>query len=81
MFSKCLQLSPELLEQEYQPALLAAAICHELGPDGQAAAEQPRNRMFEAAKGTKKEQELRDLIQASLVLKDGRMVDKQMAES
>jgi hypothetical protein len=32
-------ISPELLEQEYQPAPLAAAICHELGPDEQAAAE------------------------------------------
>ena len=71
MFSKCLQLSPELLEQEYQPAPLAAAICHELGPDEQAAAGQLRNRMFETVKGRKKEQELRDFIQASLMLKDG----------
>jgi hypothetical protein len=56
MFSKCLQLSPELLEQEYQSAPLAPAKCHELGPGEQAAAEQLRNRMFEAVKGHKKEQ-------------------------
>jgi len=59
---------------------LAAAICHELGPDEQAAAEQLRNLMFEAVKGHKKEPELRDFIQATLMLTDGSIVDKQMAE-
>jgi hypothetical protein len=60
-----------LLEQEYQPTPLAAAICHELGPDDPDSSEQLRNRMFEAGKGRKKEQELRDFIQASQMLADG----------
>jgi len=59
---------------------LATAICHELGPDEQAAGDQLRDRLFEAVKGHLKEAELRDFIQAAAMLKDGSMVDKQMAE-
>jgi hypothetical protein len=59
---------------------LAAAICQELGPEEQAAADQMRDRLFAAVKGHDKELELRDFIQAALLIKDGSMVDKQMAD-
>jgi DNA-directed RNA polymerase specialized sigma24 family protein len=59
---------------------LAAAICQELGPEEQVAADQMRDRLFAAVKGHEKELELRDFIQAALLIKDGSMVDKQMAD-
>lgn len=59
---------------------LATAICRELGPDEQAAADQLRDKLFDAVRGHAKEAELRDFIQAAAMLKDGSMVDKQMAE-
>ncbi len=59
---------------------LATAICHDLGPDEQAASDQLRSRMFDAVKGHPKEAELRDFIQAAAMISDGSMVDKQMAE-
>lgn len=59
---------------------LAAAICQELGPDEAAAGEQLRDRLFAAVSGHEKEKELRDFIQAALLITDGKMVDKQMAE-
>jgi hypothetical protein len=59
---------------------LATATCRELGPDEQVAADQLRDKLFEAVRGHAKEAELRDFIQAATMLKDGSMVDKQMAE-
>jgi hypothetical protein len=51
-----------------------------LGPEEQAAADQMRDRLFAAVQGHDKELELRDFIQAALLIKDGSMVDKQMAD-
>lgn len=59
---------------------LATAICRELGPDEKVAADQLRDKLLEAVRGHAKEAELRDFIQAASMLKDGSMVDKQMAE-
>lgn len=59
---------------------LATAICQELGPEEQVAADQMRDRLFAAVKGHDKEAELRDFIQAAFMIKDGSMVDKQMAD-
>jgi DNA-directed RNA polymerase specialized sigma24 family protein len=60
--------------------LLAEAICRELGPDEQTAANELGDRLFEAVRGHPKEIELRDFIEAAMNLKDGNMVDMQMAE-
>jgi DNA-directed RNA polymerase specialized sigma24 family protein len=59
---------------------LATAICRDLGPDEQAAADQLRDKLFKAVRGHPKETELRNFIQAATMLTDGSMVDKQMAE-
>lgn len=59
---------------------VATAICQGLGPDEQVAAERMRDRLFAAVTGHDKEVELRDFIQAALLITDGSMVDKQMAD-
>src|SRR5437660_1462842 len=59
---------------------LASAICRDLGPDEQAAGVQLCDKLFEAVRGQSKEAKLRDFIQAAGMLRDGSVVDKQMAE-
>jgi hypothetical protein len=44
------------------------------------AADQLRDRLLEAIRGHRKESALQDFIRATALLKDGRMVDKQIAE-
>lgn len=59
---------------------LAAAICQELGPEEHVAGERLRDRLFAAVKGHKNEEDLRDFIQAAMLITSGSMVDKQMAD-